>query len=110
MVVPLFWHYLIKEMQGKYNETFERNEQIKSYFDNWGSRCYVFSSELGQKYLYDKNCGMEIQSLAVNTQQMLDMNCQYVFSAVPVLNYEELGWKFEKSFTTNDSWTETNIT
>lgn len=85
-------------------EELEKNEQIKSYFDNWGSRCYVFSSELGQKYLYDKNCGMEIQSLAVNTQQMLDMNCQYVFSAVPVLNYEELGWKFEKSFTTNDSW------
>lgn len=82
----------------------DKDEQIKNYFDNWGSRCYVFSSELGQKYLYDKNCGVEIKHLDVNTQQMLDMDCQYVFSAIPINNYEELGWKFEKSFTADDSW------
>lgn len=81
-----------------------KSEELLNYFDNWGSRCYIFSSELGKKYQYGKNCGVVVHQLDVNTRQLQKMGCQYVFSAVPIENFEELGWEFKKSFTTDNSF------
>lgn len=82
----------------------DKSNELKDYYDNWGSRCCVFSSELGKKYMLGKDSGVSIQHLEVNTSQLRKMGCQYVFSAVPVCNYEELGWKYEKEFTTDKSF------
>ncbi len=82
----------------------DKSAELKDYFDNWGSRCYIFSSELGKKFLYGKNCGVSIQHLDINTNQLRKMNCQYIISAVPILNYEELNLDFEKSFTSDHSF------
>lgn len=84
----------------------KKSEQLKAYFDNWGSRCYVLSAELGTSYLYGKNSNVTIQHLDVDTKQLQKIGCQYVFSAVPIENFEELGWIFEKSFTNKDSYWE----
>lgn len=81
-----------------------KSDELKNYFDHWGSRCYIFSAELGKEYRYGKNCGKAIQKLDINTDQFREMGCRYIFSAVPILNYEELGWSFEKSFSTDQSF------
>lgn len=84
----------------------EKDNDLKNYYDHWGSRCYIFSSELGKEYRYGKNCGKVIQHLDINTEQLRKMNCQYVFSAVPILNHKELDWNFERSFTNDNSFWE----
>lgn len=82
----------------------EKSKQLKDYYDNWGSRCYVFSSELNGKCMFGRNCGISIHHLDINTEQLQKMGCQYVIAAVPIENYEELGWTYEKSFTTDQSF------
>ena len=46
----------------------EKDNDLKNYYDHWGSRCYIFSSELGKEYRYGKNCGKVIQHLDINTE------------------------------------------
>lgn len=82
----------------------EKNKELKNYFDNWGSRCYIFSSELDGNFIFRKDCGISIKNLEIDTEQLQEINCQYIISAVPIENFEELGWKFEKSFTTENSF------
>ncbi len=28
---------------------------IRTYFDEWGGRCYIFTDELGKHYMFKKN-------------------------------------------------------
>ena len=84
----------------------DKNEDIRNYFDNWGSRCYILSSELGLKFMYKKNSGISVSNLSIDTKQLQEMGCQYILSAVPIKNHLELGWKFENSFTSNNSFWE----
>ena len=81
-----------------------KSEELSNYFDNWGSRCYIFSSELGEHYVFGKNINTSINSLNVDTDQLRKMGCEYVFSTVPILNYEQLGWTFERYFTNKESF------
>lgn len=69
----------------------DKNEEIKNYFDNWGSRCYLFSSELGNRFDYSKNDNKTIYDLDINTTQVINMGGKYLISAVNVDNYISLG-------------------
>ncbi len=60
----------------------EKNQVIKTNFDNWGSRCYGFSAELGSNP--DKLNNEKIENLDFNYDLLLQMNCQYIFSAVSI--------------------------
>lgn len=64
----------------------ERNETIKSYFDNWGNRCYLFSSELGTDYYIHKDSGQQIKDSQLDFEELKRMNCRYLFSTVPIEN------------------------
>lgn len=105
-----YWNAYPLEYKHEFRKIIEnelnKNTEIKNYFDHWGSRCYIFSSELGNEFRYSKNCGVKVHQLDVNTEQLREMGCQYVFSAVPIENHENLGWKYEKSFTTDNSFWE----
>jgi hypothetical protein len=82
----------------------DKNDRIKKYFDNWGSRVYIFSSELGTNYLFPKNTNKKIKNLELNIQKLKELNCQYIFSSVEILNSEKNGLKFEKSFESKNSF------
>ena len=103
-----YWNAYPLEYKHEFRKIIEselnKDNNLKNYFDHWGSRCYIFSSELGKKFLYGKNCGVSILHLDINTNQLRKMNCQYIISAVPILNYEELNLDFEKSFTSDHSF------
>lgn len=105
-----YWNAYPLEYKHEFRKIIEnelnKNTEIKNYFDHWGSRCYIFSSELGNEFRYSKNCGVKVHQLDVNTEQLRELGCQYVFSAVPIENHENLGWKFEKCFTTDNSFWE----
>lgn len=80
-----------------------KSNKWENYFDNWGSRCFIFSSELSH-FCCGKDCNISIHNLNLDIQQLKSMNCQYIFSAVPILNYQDLELHFEKSFTTDESF------
>lgn len=80
----------------------DKNKKWREYFDYWGNRCYVFSSELN-KLQYLKNENKKIYNLELNIPLLKKLNCQYIFSAVKIVNYKNLDLKFLKKFETKDS-------
>ena len=85
----------------------EKNKILKKYYDNWGSRCYVFSSELdekGNRYLSSKYDNSAIEYLDLNTEALKSLGCEYIISSVDIKNYGELKLSFIKKYTTNQSF------
>ncbi|MFC7391963.1 DUF6044 family protein [Scopulibacillus cellulosilyticus] len=75
----------------------EKNNSIRRYFDNWGSRAYIFTAELGKHYMYDGG-RKKIHHLELNTEALKRMGGDYILSAVKILNAEEDGLTFLKTF------------
>lgn len=67
-----------------------KDEALQTYFELWGSRCYIFSAELGRVYMFDKRKAKAIHELDINTQKLKEMGCEYLFSAMPIENHQEL--------------------
>lgn len=83
----------------------DKNETIRNLYDNWGSRCYIFSDEL-QKSCYwtcFKNCNAQINHLDIDTKALKEMGCEYIFSAVPVLNAGEINIVLLKKFSSDNA-------
>lgn len=84
-----------------------KDSMLKSYFDDWGSRCYVFSAELynyGNQYFCSKEDDFYVNHLDINTKVLKDLGCQYIFSAVDIINYQELGLVYVDAYTTSNSY------
>ena len=85
----------------------DKDNALKSYFDNWGSRCYVFSSELkdkGNQYLCSKKDDISVNNLDINTKALKDLGCEYILSAVDIKNYKDLNLAYVNSYTTDLSY------
>jgi hypothetical protein len=67
----------------------DKNHKLKTYFDKWGGRCYLFVSELGKKYDYEKDSTKKIHHLEFNMDAFRAMGGRYIFSSVPILNADE---------------------
>lgn len=76
----------------------EKNNKLKSYFDTWGGRLYMYVGELGKNYVFTKNSKKTIEDLTINTEQLKDMGGEYILSGLPIENYKATGLSFEKSF------------
>jgi hypothetical protein len=81
-----------------------KSAELKSYFDQWGGRCYIFVSELGEHYMFSKNSTQQIKHLQLNTAVLKQMGGKYVLSAVPIMNAKENHLDFQKSFESKDSY------
>jgi hypothetical protein len=76
----------------------DKDAILREYFDGWGNRCYVFSSELGLNCLcYGKEHHI-LHNLQLDTAQLRAMGCEYVISAVDIEDSAKLGLRFEKEF------------
>lgn len=82
----------------------DKSKTLKSYFDDWGGRCYVFVSELGENYLFSKNSTKVIHNLELNTQALKQMGGEYVLSSVPIKNATANNLQFEKAFASKESY------
>ncbi len=81
-----------------------KDSKLAVYFDEWGSRCYLFSAELGQRYLNTKDSRRRrIEHLDIDTAALAELGTQYILSAVEIGNASELGLKLEKTFVREDS-------
>lgn len=100
---PLPYKYKFRKIIEK---ELDKNRSLKTYFDEWGSRCYIFVAELGKKYDFRKNSQKTIKNLELNTKAFFDLGGRYIFSSVPVENAEENNLILEGVFNHPDSaWT-----
>lgn len=85
----------------------DKSPDLHQYFDGWGNRCYVFSSELGIKHR-DINCSKydhrSIEHFTFDTGAFKDMGGKYILSGVEIKNAEAIGLHLEKLFVDKESW------
>jgi MFS family permease len=83
----------------------EIDDEIRKIFDNWGSRCYLYSHELKDKtdFGYLKNSNFSIENLSINTLELKKMGGEYILSTVPIANHDELQMNFINKFTHSDT-------
>jgi len=65
----------------------EKNEVIRSLFDDFGSTCYLFSSEIGARNV-NKNEDIKVTGLELNHAALRELDCHYIISAVEIVNHE----------------------
>lgn len=82
----------------------EKNYPAEAYFDEWGSRCYLFNGESGIYWLVGKDSGFQYKDLQLNVEQMKKLGCEYLFSGGEILNAEELGLELLGYFETEESY------
>lgn len=87
-------------------EELEKCPAMKGYFDDWGSRCYLFTEESQNYYYLAKDADFQYSKLVLNTVKMKEMGCRYLFSAAEIEkeNVERLGLKLFGVFETEESY------
>ena len=78
---PLSYKHQFREIIA--NEL-NKNDEVKDYFDKWGSRCYVFSAELNRNSMVTKNKKIIITDLDLNNFVLKEMGAEYIISAVEI--------------------------
>lgn len=84
----------------------DKSDYVRDFFDNWGNRCYITTAEQANYYTFEKKWNSVIYDLDLNTDQLKDMDCKYIFSAAYLMNAEEKGLSLlqEAPFETENSW------
>jgi hypothetical protein len=81
-----------------------KDAELRDYFDGWGNRCYVFSSELGMNDLCSGDNHYVLHSLDLDTDQLRAMGGEYVISAASIEDSGRNGLRLEKEFFSADSF------
>jgi hypothetical protein len=80
-----------------------KNKKLRTYFDTWGGRCYVFADELGKKYDYRKTSKKKVRQLSLDIEAFRSLGGVYLLSAVPIENAAESGLLLLRTFEHPDS-------
>lgn len=83
----------------------DKSEYLAEYFDGWGNRCYLFSSETPGYYTVEKG-GFYFSDFEMDTEAFASLGGTYVFSAAYIENAEETGLVLlrEEPFVTEESY------
>lgn len=84
----------------------DKNGEIKAYYDNWGSRCYMFCAKLGLDYRFGKDENVVIEQLDIDTKVLAELGCEYIFSAVRIENASEINLELLDVFSREDGFME----
>ncbi|WP_394584132.1 DUF6044 family protein [Cytobacillus firmus] len=97
---PLTYKYQFRKIMEK---ELEKNKTIRTYYDEWGGRCYIFTDELGKHYMFKKRTKKRLKNLELNTDAFKAMGGSYLFSSVPIDNAEDNQLVLEKVFESKSS-------
>lgn len=100
---PLSYKHTFREIMA---DELAKNDYIRQYFDCWGNRCYLTTAEHSNYYTIEKKWNSGFHDLALNTEKLKELGCDYIFSATWILNADELGLELlrEAPFETENSW------
>jgi hypothetical protein len=89
-----------KEFRAATLNQLSKNQELLSYFDNWGNRLYLFTPEIGKDYLSPAK-DLSISNIAIDKTALRQNNVQYLISKTPINS----GLTFLKKFTApNSHW------
>lgn len=71
-----------------------KSPELRDYFHGWGSRCYLFSSELCRDYLVGAGRDVHVRQLDIDCRALADLGCTHILSAAVIDNAEALGLRF----------------
>jgi hypothetical protein len=80
-----------------------KNKTIRKYFDQWGGRCYIFTSELGKSYMVKKDSKKRLKNLELNLEPFKNFGGEYVISALPIQNAGENKLELDRVFQSKSS-------
>src|SRR5699024_6198214 len=76
----------------------EKSPKLENYFDTWGGRLYMFSSELGKHYRFYKTSNKTIEEYRIDTDAFEDVGGDYVLSALRMGNGAGAGLELANTF------------
>lgn len=76
----------------------DKKESIKRYFDEYGNRVYLFSSELNQTHYFSYQHPPDIKQLEFNNELLKKLKCKYIFSTSKIENIDKLNWRLVNMF------------
>jgi hypothetical protein len=79
-----------------------KDEGLRRYYDNWGSRVYIFSSELGHNWLHVHT--KVVRNLQLDPVSLRELGAKYLLSAVPIENATQNSLQLLKTFRHPNSW------
>ncbi len=82
----------------------DKNEYTRLYFDQWGSRCYLFNAATGNAWILGKNTQVVYERLDFDMEALRQLGCDYIFSCGIIQNAEELGLSLLGYFETESSY------
>lgn len=84
----------------------EKCTNMQTYFDAWGSRCYLFTEESQNYYYLEKDADFKYENLEFNTEKMKELGCKYIFSGAEIQeeNMQENGLELFGTFDTPSSY------
>lgn len=99
---PLEYKHLFRQI---IKPELDKSEYLTEYFDGWGNRCYLFSSEIPGYYTVEKG-GFYFSDFEMDTEAFARLGGTYVFSAAYIENAEETGLVLlrEEPFATGESY------
>jgi hypothetical protein len=62
----------------------DKNQKLRTYFDTWGGRCYIFVAELGKKFDFRKTSKQQICDLQLNMKSFTSLGGRFVLSSLPI--------------------------
>ncbi len=78
-----------------------KDPDLKSYFDGWGSRCYVYVAELGNDRFVLKGSGRSLTDLDLNTEKLKEVGVGFILSALPIDSAEDKGLESRGRFSSD---------
>lgn len=98
---PLEYKHLFRQVIEK---ELAKNEQTRLYFDQWGSRCYLFNGSTGNAWMLGKTMEIKYEGLEFDLAALGDLGCEYIFSAGEIVDWEEMGLDFLGYYETDTSF------
>lgn len=98
---PLEYKHLFRKVIEK---ELVKNEQMRLYFDEWGSRCYLFNGITGNAYMLGKAANVKYEGLEFDLEALRGLGCEYIFSAGEILDSQEMGLTFLGYYETDTSF------
>jgi Protein of unknown function (DUF6044) len=92
---PLTYKYAFREIMDK---ELAKNKRLRTYYDEWGGRCYIFTDQLGKHYMFKKNSSETLKNLQLNMEPFKQLGGEYIFSALPIENAGEIKLELENVF------------
>jgi len=80
----------------------DKDKELKDYYDNWGSRCYAFSSEIKRDFLNSNH--HKIEQLDFNFDVLKKMGGEFIISCAEINTINNSRVRLLKTFVNTDSY------